>query len=111
MKNLKCKGWCPPAVIYAVLAVFSTVISLFVSTKYDNIKNNGINKMLYVSLHVTGLAFWTWFLYWLCSNCYQTAAWVVLLFPILLGIALLVFAFVSGVFVNVTKLQNEYRQF
>lgn len=110
MKNsMKCPGWCPPAVIYAVLSVSTTIISLFVTSHYDDMKNHGLNKVLYAILHLVGVAIWTWVLYWLCSNCHETIAWIVLLFPLLLFFALLIVALASGVFkkvVPIVSLQN-----
>jgi hypothetical protein len=113
MKNLtKCSGWCPPTVIYIVLAVTSTIISLFVTNHYDNLQNQGANKVLYAIIHLVGFSFWTWVLYWLCSNCHQTAAWVVLLFPILLFFALIIVALASGVLrkVNLQNIRYEYQR-
>jgi hypothetical protein len=110
MKNsIKCSGWCPPVVIYIVLAVSSTIISLFATSRYDDMNNQGVNKVLYSIIHLSGISIWTWVLYWLCSNCYKTTAWVVLLFPLLLFVALLIIALASGVFkktVPIVSLQH-----
>ncbi len=106
MKNsTKCSGWCPPTIIYVVLAVTSTIISLFVTNHYDNLKNQGANKVLYAIIHLVGISFWTWVLYWLCSNCHGTAAWFVLLFPIIMFFVLISVALASG-FIRKANLQN-----
>ena len=74
----KCKGWCPPAVIYLTLAIVSTVVSLFTSHYHDDKNYNGENKALYTLVHLVFVAMWTAVLYWLCSNCHNTVAWVIL---------------------------------
>jgi len=94
----KCKGWCPPAVIYLTLALVSTVISLLTSHYHDDINYNGENKSLYTIVHLIGVALWTYVLYWLCYNCHYTTAWVVLLLPIIIGffIILVITAGIAG---------------
>ncbi len=102
-KNTKCKPWCPPATIYAVLVIISTVLNLIAMYKYDHLYNNGENKILYFFVHLFVSGLWLWLLYYLCANCHETAAWTILLFPILLGIALFTLAVVSGVFTQVNQ--------
>ena len=81
--KMRCKGWCPPAVIYLTLAIISTVLSLFTSHHHDDMHYDGEHKVLYTMVHLIFVGMWTWLLYWLCSNCHVTAAWVVLLMPII----------------------------
>ncbi len=69
-KSGKCKPWCPPATIYAVLVVISTVLNLIALFKYDDIFNDGENKYVYFAVHLLVSGLWTWLLYWLCSNCH-----------------------------------------
>jgi cell division protein FtsW (lipid II flippase) len=80
---MRCKGWCPPAVIYLTLAIISTVLSLFTSHRHDDMNYDGENKVLYTIIHLIFVGMWTAILYWLCSNCHNTAAWIVLLLPII----------------------------
>jgi hypothetical protein len=113
---MKCPGWCPPVVIYIILAVSSTVISLFVTSHYDDMNNQGVNKVLYAIIHLSGISIWTWVLYWLCFNCHETTSWVVLLFPLLLFFALVIVGVASGFFkktvstVSLKNIKNEYPQ-
>ena len=80
-----CNGWCPPTMIYLTLSVVTTLLSLFGVTKHDKLHNGGQNKITYIVSHGLGIIFWTSILYWLCSNCYYKASWVVLLTPIILA--------------------------
>ena len=102
---MQCSGWCPPTLIYVVLAIASTIISLFVTNHYDNLKNQGANKVLYAIIHLVVVSFWTWVLYWLCSNCHSNAAWFVLLFPNILFVIYIVI-FLSYYYTKKVKLQN-----
>ena len=89
-----CKGWCTPTRIYLALAVVSTVLSLFTSNNLDEQYNGGQNKAILLAGHLASGALWTGILYWLCQNCYNTAAWVILLMPFIM-IGLMV-AFAGG---------------
>lgn len=103
----KCNGWCPPTVIYLVLAVTTTFVSLMTSHKYDDAKTNGSNKILYTVGHLIGIAFWTGVLYWLCSNCYNTAAWVILLIPVII-VFIVIFVFISTI-IQQKSIQQKYQ--
>ena len=105
-KTNNCKrssGWCPPATIYAVIVVVLTILNLVGMYRYDDLYNNGENKYLYFFVHLFVSGLWLWLLYYLCANCHETAAWTILLFPILLGTALFTLAIVPGVFTSVTQ--------
>ena len=106
-KLSKCNGWCPPTVIYLVLAVATTFVSLMTSHKYDEVQTNGSNKVLYTLSHLVVVAFWTWVLYWLCSNCHYTAAWVVLLFPVIIFVSVLIYLFVYFSSIKVKSMVNN----
>lgn len=88
---MKCQGWCLPAVIYAVLAA----ISLFLALLQDlsHLDQNDAMKVKFATFifHVIWAVFWTWLLYWLCSTCNETWAWVVLFLPFFIGLAVLAF--------------------
>jgi hypothetical protein len=64
---------CKPARIYFYLAVLSTIIALFQGMALGSILVN-----------VLFMGFWMWFLNKLCSWGYKTAAWILLLLPIIL---------------------------
>ena len=95
--NVNCKGWCPPTIIYLTLSLVSTAISLVTSHYHDDKHNQGKNKVFYTISHLIGIAFWTSILYWLCSNCHITAAWVVLMLPIILVGFLMIAIFSGGI--------------
>ena len=106
----KCQGWCPPTVIYLVLSIVTTFVSLMTAHKYDDMKYNGVNKVLYTILHLCGIFLWTWFLYWLCSNCHNTAAWVILLLPVIIFVILLILLVTVGFFAAVSNDRRKYVQ-
>lgn len=95
--NLNCRGWCPPAVIYLTLALVSTAISLVTSHYHDDRYYQGQNKVLYTISHLVGIAIWTSLLYWLCSNCHITAAWMILLLPLILTFFFVIAVFSGGI--------------
>jgi len=100
----KCQGWCWPAVIYAFLVVVSLVLVLFQDVSL--LTEGEVSQMRLASLffHVIMGVLWTWLLYWLCSNCHNTAAWVVLFLPFFIGLVLLAFgtALLTAFFVGRT---------
>jgi uncharacterized membrane protein len=93
-RSRSCQGWCAPAMIYLVLAVIGLVVSLFTSNKFDATFNQGENKAEIVLVHLVTGVLWTALLYWLCSNCHYTAAWVLLLLPLIFVIMLVIFLLV-----------------
>jgi uncharacterized protein with PQ loop repeat len=106
----KCEGWCPPTIIYLVLSIVTTFISLLTVHKYDDMKYNGVNKVLYTIIHLFGVGLWTWLLYWLCSNCYNTAAWVILLLPVIIFVVLLILLVTVGFFATISRDRMQYSQ-
>ncbi len=64
---------CKPARIYFYLAVISIIFALFQGMGFGAL----ITKALF-------MGFWMWFLNKLCSWGYKTAAWILLLLPIIL---------------------------
>lgn len=85
---VKCSGWCYPAIIYAILAVISLALTLLQDFSHlgDNENRFRISVLVF---HVLMALFWTGVLYWLCSNCHNVAAWIVLFLPVFIGIATL----------------------
>jgi uncharacterized protein with PQ loop repeat len=106
----KCQGFCPPTIIYLVLSIVTTFVSLMTSHQYDNIQNNGVNKVLYTIIHLCGVGLWTWLLYWLCSNCYNTTAWVILLLPVIIFVILLILLVTIGFFAAASNDRRQYTQ-
>ena len=92
----KCQGWCPPTVIYLVLSIATTFFSLMTAHKYDDMLYEGKNKVVYTISHLFFIGLWTGILYWLCSSCYNTTAWVILLSPVITLVILLVLLLFSN---------------
>lgn len=101
----KCDGWCWPAIIYAVLVIISLVLTILqdVDSLMDTQQISQLRLASFI-FHIIMGGFWTWLLYWLCSNCYNTAAWVVLFLPFFIGLAILAFgtALITAFFVGRT---------
>lgn len=88
---MKCQGWCLPAIVYLVLAVISLGLALLQDLSHLNEDDAMRVKTATFLFHVVWAAFWTWLLYWLCSNCHETWAWIVLFLPFFIGLAVLAF--------------------
>ena len=80
--NTRCNGWCVPTVIYMVLAIISTLSSLFVSDKVSNQYYYGRGKGTILFVHILIGILWTGLLYWMCLKCMYTKAWFLLLVPL-----------------------------
>lgn len=94
-KNMaKCYGWCYPAVIYAILAIISLAMTLLQDFSHLGENENKFRISIFV-FHTLMALFWTWVLYWLCSNCHNVAAWIVLFLPVFIGIVTLVLGTVA----------------
>jgi len=102
----KCSGWCAPTIIYIGFAVAGTLFSLFTSDKFDQRFAGGMNKAEIFLVHLIMGLIWTGVLWWLCSSCQYTAAWVVLLLPLVLVIILIVFLLV----IIASHPQGRYRR-
>lgn len=76
-----CDGWCPPVVLYLVLSVFSIVMRLLNETKF--------NAKIFIS-QLINTSIFTFILYLLCTHCYETSAWVILLLPLIIGLLTLI---------------------
>lgn len=86
-----CKGWCWPAIIYLVLAAISLAFKLLEDLSYLNKDDSNKIKFAHFIFHVFWATLWTMIFYWLCSNCHNTAAWVVFFLPVILGMVILFF--------------------
>jgi xanthine/uracil permease len=86
-----CKGWCWPAIIYLVLAAISLALKLLEDLSHLNRDDANAIRFAHFIFHLFWAVLWTMLFYWLCSNCHNTAAWVVLFLPVILGVAVLFF--------------------
>ena len=85
-----CNGWCWPAIIYVAFVMFSLVATLLRDTTgmdEGSVKRFRVGSFIF---HIVMAIFWTWLIYWLCSNCYNTTAWVILFLPFFVGLFFLV---------------------
>ena len=82
----KCSGWCAPTIIYAILASVSTVISVI----HPDLQDATERVAVFIS-HVVMGSLWTALLYIMCTYCYNTAAWLLLLIPFILAFIMLFF--------------------
>ena len=103
VQNVQCNGWCAPVYIQLILIVlsfFGFIMRTVVSLKEK--PNNITLSFIMYFLHLIVALLWTYLLYWLCANCHNTIAWVVLLSPILVGFLFLIII-VFAVFLHPTK--------
>jgi len=84
----KCDGWCWPAVIYVTLAAVSLLLTLMQDLSHLG-EHEGNFRIAVVVFHVLMALFWTWVLYWLCTNCQNVAAWIILFLPVFVGLVAL----------------------
>lgn len=85
-------GWCLPTVIYVTLAIISVLVSALVG-RYDQ------SNALLVGEVIHGL-FWSTVMYLLCYYGYSIASWIILLIPLILMVAIIVFFDVAMLGVN-----------
>ena len=88
---MKCEGWCLPAVIYIVLAVISLILALLRDLTHLEKAQADQVRLITLLFHVGWVIIWTCVLYWLCANCHQGWAWVILFLPFFIGLVVLVF--------------------
>ena len=84
---------CPQLVIYLILSIISLVTSLIVTNSNledgENKKQTDIN----VFSHVITMFLMCLLFYFLCAYEYQSAAWILLLFPLLVFIFVMIWIF------------------
>ena len=84
---------CPQLVIYLLLSIISLVTSLIVTNSTledgENKKQTDIN----VFSHVVSMFLMCLLFYFLCAYEYQTAAWILLLFPLLIFVFIMIWIF------------------
>jgi len=84
---------CPQLVIYLILSIISLVTSLIVTNSTledgENKKQTDIN----VFSHVITMFLMCLLFYFLCAYEYQTAAWILLLFPLLIFVFIMIWIF------------------
>ena len=100
----KCSGFCVPLILYIIFSVLG-IIGIMLRPVQTKIKENPVNKITVVTIQllinfgIGGLV------YWLCTKCNYTAAWLVFLLPFIFGII-----FIAIVFIGFGALINKEEQ-
>lgn len=81
-----CSGWCWPLIIYILLVALSFLSMLMSGQNLVNVQSGLLWNLLWSLL-------FGFILYWLCSNCYEGWAWILLLLP------LLILGFIVGTYI------------
>jgi hypothetical protein len=76
-------GWCLPTVIYVTLATISILASAVVG-RYDHCNTLLVGEVIH------GI-FWATIMYLLCYYGYSTISWIILLIPLILMVAIILF--------------------
>lgn len=107
----KCHGWCWPAIIYLILAAISLSLKLLEDLSHLSRDDANAVRFAHFVFHVFWATLWTMLFYWLCQNCHNTAAWVVLFLPVVLGIAVLFFgtAFITSLMLRRAVVGDQRR--
>lgn len=88
MKN--CTGWCLPLYIYLTFAILSMLGLLTMHSQHHHVYRNDTTPIMGAIVYKL---FWAVVIYLLCSNCHVTAAWVILLIPVIFLLLLLYLIF------------------
>ena len=105
---------CPQLIIYLGLAFMSVGTSFFFTNAYFvNTENGGIALSSNLFMHLFQIFVIGSIFYFLCTYNYQTAGWVLLLFPIIITmlILLMVFGFLgAGAFIKEETKKKESKK-
>lgn len=99
-KKGDCSGFCAPTIIQIAILVAALMVIYSLPSELK-LRNGGVLKvdkeMLYGVVLIGGL-FWTAIYYYLCRNCMHTAAWLLLLAPLILAILMGGLQFITSLF-------------
>ena len=87
-----CSKGCMPAVIYGLLAFGGIALAIVENPKA--LETSG--GLIHLAIQIATALFWTMVMYWLCSVCYKGVAWFLLLFPLLIGLAMVWYVVMHG---------------
>lgn len=79
-------GLCIQLILYIIFAIISIVAILIRPLTTLSSKIIAIVSQLVINVLIGAL------IYWLCSKCYKTAAWIVLFFPVIFSIIFIIIA-------------------
>jgi hypothetical protein len=92
---------CLPSKIYLVLSVFSVILALLLS----------LENILMCVLDILFALFWTWILNLMCKTGNSTIAWILVLFPVFVFLAIIFYySFMALKFKTQIKMQEQQQQ-
>jgi len=100
-------GKCPQLVIYLTLSLMSIIASLVATNNmYDDkdVNSKGVNLFNHFVMTLLMSALF----YYLCVYDYGNAAWILLLFPVIMFFAIIILVF--GIFSTATSIKKDMKE-
>lgn len=100
-------GKCPQLVIYLTLSLMSIIASLVATNNmYDDkdVNSKGVNLFNHLVMTLLMSALF----YYLCAYDYGNAAWILLLFPVIMFFAIIILIF--GIFSTATSIKKDMKE-
>jgi len=100
-------GKCPQLVIYLTLSLMSIIASLVATNNmYDDkdVNSKGVNLFNHFVMTLLMSALF----YYLCAYDYGNAAWILLLFPVIMFFAIIILIF--GIFSSATSIKKDMKE-
>lgn len=100
-------GKCPQLVIYLTLSLMSIIASLVATNNmYDDkdVNSKGLNLFNHFVMTLLMSALF----YYLCAYDYGNAAWILLLFPVIMFFAIIILIF--GIFSTATSIKKDMKE-
>jgi cell division protein FtsW (lipid II flippase) len=100
-------GKCPQLVIYLTLSLMSIIASLVATNNMYNdkdVKSKGVNLFNHFVMTLLMSALF----YYLCAYDYGNAAWILLLFPVIIFFAIIILVF--GIFSTTTGIKKDMKE-
>ena len=100
-------GKCPQLVIYLTLSLMSIIASLVATNNmYDDkdVNSKGLNLFNHFVMTLIMSALF----YYLCAYDYGNAAWILLLFPVIMFFAIIILIF--GIFSTATSIKKDMKE-
>lgn len=100
-------GKCPQLVIYLTFSLMSVIASLIATNNmYDDkdVKSKGVNLFNHFVMTLLMSALF----YYLCAYDYANAAWILLLFPVIMFFAIVILVF--GIFSTATSIKKDMKE-
>jgi hypothetical protein len=91
--------WCTPASLYFAISMISLIIVAAQNLTGSNtvmrigsVQTNVPNVLFIMVLKFLFIIFWTWVLNLICKDGYSTVSWIIVLVPLLMSVAIMIFA-------------------